>query len=51
VTWIDGKGYVVSLLESVNEALPRRVWNGIFAAGDWHAKRGPEGDAIAAVTR
>ena len=37
MTWIDGTGYVVSLLESVNEALPRRVWNGIFEAGDWRA--------------
>ena len=27
--------------------LPRRVWNGIFAAGDWRAKRGPEDDVSA----
>ena len=25
---------------SILQACPLRVWNGIFAAGDWRAKRG-----------
>ena len=33
-----------ALLQS---ACPLRVWNGIFAAGDWRAKKGPE-DGVSA---
>jgi hypothetical protein len=34
-------------LRTLATSLPYRVWNGIFAAGDRHLKKGPEVDVSA----